>query len=318
MHRKNLGRFAVAFLLVTGLTLASAAHAALLAYQVTATPSNIIGNDLLLDIPVINSHPAAQLIITQNYTPTAQYNGTYTTGTSEPYLDDPVGVRYDPSHRRWFIYDETGAPIPVGASFNILAAPCERVLATALNSLGNATFFPLARDTPGALLFITHFLNPVTTYIGGVDYPHPSGIDYNSISPTAPIFKHWFVSSEDSTPAEATAWFVFDSSPYKRVKNLTTFTISSDAGSNQIQLPTSRTSNTVTYTTTAGFSFTNSALNGNASAVVFITHFMNGNSYNQVTGVYYNGTKWCIVAPSFGSAMDEEAFNVVAFAAASP
>jgi hypothetical protein len=97
---------------------ATPSHAAPKVFEVTASAANLAGNELILDDPTLNNKPAANLVITQNYTLTGEYNKTYTTGNAETFLDHPVGVGYDPSLKHWYIYIEDNIPIPIGATFN--------------------------------------------------------------------------------------------------------------------------------------------------------------------------------------------------------
>ena len=61
----------------------------------------------VLDHPLLNNNPTAQMIVTRNWT----YGGVYN--------NNPIGVEYDGTSGRWRIVLTNGAAMPVGAGFNI-------------------------------------------------------------------------------------------------------------------------------------------------------------------------------------------------------
>ena len=77
----------------------------------TADSSNSSGHLTTLDHPYINADPDAKLIVTQNWNPSA---------SSGVYNDHVIGLLYQ--NDRWHIQNQSGAPIPAGAAFNILVA----------------------------------------------------------------------------------------------------------------------------------------------------------------------------------------------------
>jgi hypothetical protein len=72
-----------------------------------AGPANTMENGTYVDRSLTNGKPDAGLTVTQNWNPGGVYN------------DHFVGIRYDPTRKRWVIYNRDGAPIPAGAAFNI-------------------------------------------------------------------------------------------------------------------------------------------------------------------------------------------------------
>lgn len=73
-------------------------------------PNNTAADATVIDDPLTNGKPAAELDVTQNWNP------NYTGGV---YNDHPVGARYDAAAGRWEIFNEDGAPMPDGAAFNV-------------------------------------------------------------------------------------------------------------------------------------------------------------------------------------------------------
>jgi hypothetical protein len=78
-------------------------------YTHTATTSNSTANATLLDNWLLDGDPFHILIVTQNYTVNGVNNGTANKHN--------IGVVYVNSH--WAIFNQDGAPIPAGASFNV-------------------------------------------------------------------------------------------------------------------------------------------------------------------------------------------------------
>jgi hypothetical protein len=74
-----------------------------------ATPENSTANYTVIDHPLTNGDPDAILFVTQNWNPSGQ------TGV---YNDHAIGVFYTAS--QWAIFNQGGAAIPNGASFNVL------------------------------------------------------------------------------------------------------------------------------------------------------------------------------------------------------
>jgi hypothetical protein len=80
-----------------------------------ATVGNSSGNSTYLDHPLLNGSPNAKILITQNWNP-----GGGLGGTDNPHF---VGVWYSSGSDRWAIFNQDGASMPVGASFNVLVMP---------------------------------------------------------------------------------------------------------------------------------------------------------------------------------------------------
>jgi hypothetical protein len=66
------------------------------------------GNERAAEL--LGGEPSTVLSVTQNWNPG---------GGPGVYNDHPVGVRYGEKVRKWSVYNEDGARMPVGASFNV-------------------------------------------------------------------------------------------------------------------------------------------------------------------------------------------------------
>ena len=307
---------------------ATPAGAAPKVFEVTASAANLVGNDLILDDPTLNNKPGANLVVTQNYTLTGEYNKTYTTGSAETFLDHPVGVGYDSSLKRWYIYIEDNIPIPVGATFNVLVGACATVYATPLNSEDTETFFALEKGEPSALLFITHLLNPNRTFPdgNGIIVKHDTGVGYDSTaSDGLSAYKHWYIGTEDLSVAEAAAYFVFNGTAYANQKHVNAFTVTSPDATNTVPIVTGNSGGdpiVAEVTPVGGTVLDNPLINGNANAVIFVTHVLsNGDTFNNIVGVYYDGSNWNLINPNVNAnsgGFSAETFNVLAFDAPTP
>ena len=76
-----------------------------------AEAANISGNSTYLDIPAATGNPDALISVTQNWNPG---------GETGVYNEHPVGVWYDADREQWAIFNQDRAPMPEGASFNVV------------------------------------------------------------------------------------------------------------------------------------------------------------------------------------------------------
>jgi hypothetical protein len=83
-------------------TVAAAVH--------TVTVGNRSGNVSTIDIPLINNRPD---VVTQNWNPP---------GSSGVYNNQPIAIQYHAPSGRYQIINTSGAPLPLGAAFNISVA----------------------------------------------------------------------------------------------------------------------------------------------------------------------------------------------------
>lgn len=75
-----------------------------------ATPENVSYNSTYIDDPRTNDRPDAVLSVTQNWNPG---------GSGGTYNDHPVGVWYDDGAKKWAIFNQDRAAMPVEAAFNV-------------------------------------------------------------------------------------------------------------------------------------------------------------------------------------------------------
>ena len=165
-----------------------------------ANAGNIVGISTYLDNPILNDNPKATLMVTPSINPYNQggvVNKHYT------------GVWYDNAKKRWAIFNEDLAAMPVGAAFNVWAyknnGPTDFVQqATAANTAGKYTYInsPYTNGNPYAVLYVTELYNPYG-YGGTLDNA-PIGAFYDSAR------KQWAIMNTVSIamPLNA-AFFVF-------------------------------------------------------------------------------------------------------------
>jgi hypothetical protein len=80
------------------------------AYVATANSGNIAGDTMFLDNPLLNGVTGKELMVTPNWSPP---------GGPNVYDNHPIGVWYDTSNKRYGVFNQDGAAMPNGASFNI-------------------------------------------------------------------------------------------------------------------------------------------------------------------------------------------------------
>jgi hypothetical protein len=239
-----------------------------------ATAGNIAGNYTTIDHPQTNNNPDALLFVTQNWNPG---------DTSGTYNDHPVGVWYDDVSDKWSVFNEDGAPMPVGADFNVLIAGPDAGafvhVATAESYLGTGSTlidYPPIDDDTHALLFVTQNWNPGNE--GRIYNPYTVGVYYN------PLYERWGISSlEPGMTVSVTEGAAFN--VLVVLEKPQSFTHAATAGN---------TSGHLTYVDHPG-------LNGEPNAVAQITQNWNpggsGGTYNDhPPGIWYsNGmTRWTI------------------------
>ena len=145
----------------------------------TAQHSNTAGDHTFLNSPLTNGKPNAVLEVTQVANPG---------GTNKAVFNPhPIGVRYYPVQRRWAVFNEGGAAMTPGASFNILVGTSAsgggvtKVLtATKANEEHNAVFFSSSESNghPHSVSFVTPVWNPGGK--GGVRSVTQTGVGYDT------------------------------------------------------------------------------------------------------------------------------------------
>jgi hypothetical protein len=162
-------------------------------YRHTATASDIVGDYTVIDNPVTNNNPDAAVEVTQEFT--SLYN------------PHEVGAFYTGS--RWAIFNEDGAAMPVGASFDLsvgqaLKTSYQQVYAhtaTASNTSGSISYLTASVFTnPGILPRVTQAWNSGGA-CGCVFNPHAVGLWYD------PGAGRWSIYNVDVTPIPLGAKF---------------------------------------------------------------------------------------------------------------
>jgi hypothetical protein len=155
----------------------------------TASKSNTSGDHTFLNSPLTIGKPRAVLAVTQVANPG---------GTAKAVFNPhPIGVRYYPSLRRWAVFNEDGAKMPLGASFNILVGSSASfggstrvVTVSKANQVGHAVLFSSSKSNglPGSLTFVTPVWNPGGK--GGVRSATQTSVGYDT------TVSRWAVVSE--------------------------------------------------------------------------------------------------------------------------
>jgi hypothetical protein len=166
---------------------------------VQATSATISGSHLYINNAQTNGQRQAILLVTQNWNPNGQ-GGTYN--------NHPVGVWYDASVGEWTIFNEDGAAMPPGASFNVVGptGPAPTIANglfythIAANATGDYSDLAdsLSTNNPNAIVFVTE-TSTVDGATIGCTCPHSLGVWYNTST------GHWSIFNEDVTamnPAE--------------------------------------------------------------------------------------------------------------------
>ena len=83
-----------------------------------ATTANTFGSTTYIDLPPLHGNPDAIILVTQNWNPGGG------SGIGNPHT---IALRYDKERGRWAIFNQDGAPMPIGASFNLHFALSETV-----------------------------------------------------------------------------------------------------------------------------------------------------------------------------------------------
>jgi len=151
----------------------------------TAVPANTTGAWTSINHPLTNNNPNAIVSITQNWNPG---------GVGGVYNDHAVGVMYQDGIAKWTVFNQDGAPMPDGASFNVSAPSLESTVFVHSADSGNITGpvtridHPLSNNNPNAIVSITQNWNPGG--VGGTFNDHALGVFYDS--------SNWTIFNQDS------------------------------------------------------------------------------------------------------------------------
>ena len=139
-----------------------------------ATSANIFLNYSLIDHTLSNADPNAIVFVTSNWNPGGSSSGIYN--------NQNIGVWYSLT-QKWSVFNQnTTAPMPNNAAFNVLIPhPDASVFvhkATTGNTSGHITTidYPLTNNKPNAILLVTPNWNPGG--VGGTYNNHPIGVYY--------------------------------------------------------------------------------------------------------------------------------------------
>src|SRR5579859_2005464 len=166
----------------------------------TATSANSHANATFIDQSGLDGQPGAQLIITPNWNPGGRALGVYN--------NHRIGVSYNSLLRRWSIFNQDGASMPTGASFNVVWFPAStpfvlRHQATSANSFSDYTILDepySGSDDPSSFVWVTPDRIP-SNIVGynGVFEDHNLGVFYDG--------SHWCIFNQDHTPIPSGAIF---------------------------------------------------------------------------------------------------------------
>jgi len=235
----------------------------------TATPANTAGGSTYIDHPFTNNNPNAIVSITQNWNPG---------GIGGVPNDHVLGLWYYHGFEKWGLYNQDGAPMPEGASFNVSVPSLESAefvhLADTVNTTAWATYVdhPLSNDNPHALLFVNQNWNPGGG-AGGIFNDHSLGVWYSH------GLSRWTVVNQDSADIPVGASF--------------NVSIPAADASTFVHGATAETI-TLNWTT-----INHPITDGNPNAVVHVTQNHNpsgvgGVSNDHTIGVWYDGARWAI------------------------
>lgn len=151
------------------------------AFYVTAKSSNSSGDSVFINSKLTNGKPDAEIQVTQDPSPDA-----VTIGHVLTFNPHHVGVRYDRANKRWAIFNEDHAAMPVDASFNVLVSPAasngghgEELTATTSNLRNGGVAISTSQTSgnPNNVTFVTANSSP-DGKTGHLDNAQP-GVWYN-------------------------------------------------------------------------------------------------------------------------------------------
>jgi len=139
-----------------------------------ATGENSRGDYTYLSDPSIDGDPDAVVLATPTTDGGSAGGGAY---------DHNIGVWYEPQAQKWAIFNQDRAPVPEGATFQvIIPGGPEKFIhrANPENITENSTYLddPLVNGKPGAILSVTQNWNPGGG--GGIYNDHPVAVRYDA------------------------------------------------------------------------------------------------------------------------------------------
>jgi hypothetical protein len=255
----------------------------------TATAANIAGHYTYIDHPLTNDNPNAIVFVTQNYNPGG--------GASGIRNDHATGVWYSSGAKKWAIFNQDYASMPVGVAFNVLIPAVDTSVFVHIARAGNITNnwttidHPLTNNNPDAIVLVTQNWNP--SGVGNTYNGHPIGVWYDGVE------NKWAVFNQDmaSMPVDAA------------------FNVLATSADTAVFVHTATAANIYFNYTLIDHTLTNE----NPNALIFATQNYNpgggASQYNnQPIGVWYsNGAqKWSVFNQDTASSMPVGAdFNVI-------
>lgn len=190
-------------------------------YIQTAAGSNTIGD--WTDLSLKDPNPNSIYFVTPNWNPP---------GLGGTFENHPIGVWFDAGRGDWAVFNQDGASMAIGESFNIFTRPAASNVythtATSSNSAGDSTYLDniYTNNNPYALVWVTPNWNPGG--LGGVYNNHNIGVWYDGYR------GKWAIFNQDGTPIPNGASFniVNESSsyyPHYFVQTATSSNISGDS-----------------------------------------------------------------------------------------
>lgn len=252
----------------------------------TATAGNISADASFIDHPDLNGNPNAEILISHNWNPS---------GAAGVYNDNNTGVFYSNSQNQWGVYNESGAAMTLGSSYNIYIGDGDVVLhiADLANQATNPVYsvinHPDLNGNPNAKVLLTTYFNP-----NGLRNNHSYAVWYNDTT------DRWNIFPEDlvNLPLD-TAFFV----GVPDGTNTAVANHRAEAGNISGN-----------YTT-----IDHPLLNGDPDAIFVYTHNWgisggSGNVVNDhVTGVWYTGSNWAIFNEDLSAMPENAEFDLMIF-----
>jgi len=251
----------------------------------TATAGNISADASYITHPDLDGNPSAQILISHNWNPP---------GSGGVYNDNNTGVFYSNGQNKWGVYNESGAAMVVGSSYNVYIGDGDVVLhiADLANQAANPVYsiinHPDLNGNPNARMVLTTYFNP-----NGLRNDHPYAVWYNNST------DRWNIFPEDlvNLPLD-TAFFIGIPDG-----NVAEANHRADAGNI-----------TGNYTV-----IDHPLLNGNPDAVFVYTHNwgISGGSGNvvldHITGVWYTGSNWAIYTEDLAAMPEDAEFDLMIY-----
>ncbi len=252
----------------------------------TATAGNISADASFIDHPDLNNNPGAHLLVSHNWNPS---------GATGVYNTEATGLFYSDALNQWSVYNESGASMIEGASFNIYFGDSSDIslhIADAANvgSLPGYSVInhPDANNNPNALIVLSTYYNP-----NSLRNNHNYGVWYDEGD------GRWNIYTEDFADIPLDSAFFVGVNP--------------------------TTAATAKHVATAGNISSNwtvidhPLLNGDPDAMFVFTHNWgtSGTSANVVMdntmGVWYDGSNWAIFTEDLTAMPQDAEFDIYVF-----